>query len=73
MNITNRGVKAIKGNQRGGHILKNTIAPCILLEPFFIDNDKDCEIAFEKFNELAKAIVIAVVNGISMSKKDFFF
>ncbi len=37
----NRGIKSRNEEQRGGHLLKNTHAPCIIVEPFFIDNDEE--------------------------------
>ncbi|WP_294962358.1 N-acetylmuramoyl-L-alanine amidase [Sulfurimonas sp.] len=36
-----RGIKSKDSEDRGGHLLKATNAPCIIVEPFFIDNDDD--------------------------------
>jgi N-acetylmuramoyl-L-alanine amidase len=63
MNLRKRGAKGVNGKERGGYILKNTYAPCVLLEPFFIDNDSDCKIALEKFHNLANSIVAGVVKA----------
>ena len=42
---TDRGIKPIKHGDRGSNILRRTNAPCILIEPFFIDNNRDMELA----------------------------
>lgn len=36
-----RGIKPKSSEDRGGYLLKETDAPCIICEPFFIDNDAD--------------------------------
>ena len=38
-----RGIKPKTSSDRGGHILKKTAMPCILVESFFMDNDKEIE------------------------------
>lgn len=38
---TDRGIKPKTSEDRGGYLLKETHAPCIICEPFFIDNDED--------------------------------
>jgi len=38
---TDRGIKPKTSEDRGGYLLKETNAPCIICEPFFIDNDAD--------------------------------
>jgi len=43
MNNTDRGIKPKHSEDRGGHILKTTNAPCVIAEPFFIDNHKEIE------------------------------
>ena len=37
----NRGIKPKTSEDRGGFLLRYTNAPCIIAEPFFIDNDID--------------------------------
>lgn len=44
----NRGIKAKTSEDRGGYLLKMVQSPIVLVEPFFIDNDKDLESAMEK-------------------------
>jgi N-acetylmuramoyl-L-alanine amidase len=36
-----RGLKACDSEDRGGYLLNMTKAPCIIAEPFFIDNDDE--------------------------------
>lgn len=36
-----RGIKPIYKGDRGANVLRKTKAPCVLLEPCFIDNDAD--------------------------------
>jgi len=36
-----RGIKPRRTEDRGGYLLRYTKAPCIICEPFFIDNDDD--------------------------------
>lgn len=37
----NRGIKPKSSEDRGGYLLKCTNAPCIIVEPFFIDNNDE--------------------------------
>lgn len=39
MDNKDRGLKACDSEDRGGYLLRYTKAPCIISEPFFIDND----------------------------------
>jgi len=59
--LTDRGIKTIYDDDRGAFLLKYVKAPCVILEPFFIDNDNDYSYALEKYDKLVEAIV----NGIS--------
>lgn len=53
----NRGVKLVKKeSDRGGHLLKNTVAPCVILEPFFIDNIEELQNALRRYKELSMSI-----------------
>ncbi len=53
--LKNRGEKPKSAEDRGGYLLKNTIAPCVIAEPFFIDNDNDLNIVQENREALVKA------------------
>lgn len=62
----NRGVKSITGSHkgragdRGGHLVMATHMPCIIVEPFFIDNDGALENAVQKIAMLALAYADAI-------------
>ncbi len=53
LGLFDRGVVAVRDNERGSHLLKYTQAPCVIAEPFFIDNNNDLHRALERFDELA--------------------
>ena len=40
LGFNDRGVKPVDNNDRGAHLLNSTKAPCILIEPFFLDSIK---------------------------------
>ena len=52
-----RGCRAIDSEDKGGYLLKYTKAPCILIEPFFIDNNADLARAIKKEDKLIQAYV----------------
>jgi N-acetylmuramoyl-L-alanine amidase len=58
--IPNRGIKIKKLHDGGGLILHKTKAPCVLLEPFFIDNDTDLELGLKEIENYAIRIVGAL-------------
>ena len=58
--MTDRGLKPIKNRDRGAYLLRKTDAPCVIIEPFFIDNDNDFNVGKEKKDEYAKAIALAI-------------
>jgi len=60
LGLPNRGVKPRFADERGGYQLKYTVAPCVIAEPFFIDNDADLAIAKAKFGALAGAFATAI-------------
>lgn len=43
LGLKDRGIKPKNSEARGGYLLKTTKAPCVIAEPFFIDNDSDFE------------------------------
>jgi len=61
LRIPNRGLKPISKGERGWMILGLTQAPTIITEPFFIDNDRDLEVAQKKRNELLEAYEFAIL------------
>jgi len=58
--LRNRGIQEKTSEDRGGYLLINTKSPCIIVEPFFIDNDNDFEVAESRKKELVIAYVIAI-------------
>lgn len=63
--LPNRGIKIRDRNDRGGLVLHDTNMPCVLLEPFFIDNGKD----FEKGRALARRYALAICAAINEYEK----
>ena len=61
LKLKDRGAKPITSEDCGGYLLKNTQAPCLIAEPFFIDNDDDLTIARNNMHQL----VIAYAKGIA--------
>jgi len=60
LGITNRGIKLINADDRGGYLLSHLTMPCIITEPFFIDNNSDYEVISERYEELVQALVFAI-------------
>ena len=63
---SDRGIKAKTSEDRGGYLLKETHAPCIICEPFFIDNDADfgfAQMMFEK-GEMTVAYCEAINDAV---------
>jgi N-acetylmuramoyl-L-alanine amidase len=65
LGLKNRGIKPKTAEDRGGYLLKNTVAPCVIAEPFFIDNNEDLKTVTDKRNLLVKAYA----NGIEAIAK----
>ncbi len=62
LKLPDRGVKPKTSEDRGGYLLRYTKAPCVIAEPFFIDNDNDLARAQEDLEELAEAYIKAIDN-----------
>jgi len=60
LGLNNRGVKPKHSEDRGGFLLRYTQAPCVIAEPFFIDNDEDLEVATARSHRLAEAYTGAI-------------
>lgn len=56
LRLPNRGIKPIDGSDRGGAQLRGTVAPCVIVEPFFIDSVGDYDTAVERAHTLCRAI-----------------
>jgi len=55
--LPDRGTKPRKEKDRGGHLLRHTKAPCIIVEPFFIDNDREYEIVRDNLDGLVRGYI----------------
>ena len=64
LDLPNRGIKPKVEKDRGGFQLKYIKAPCIISEPFFIDNDTEFEFVESVFEDFVMANVNAL-NEIS--------
>jgi len=64
LGLKDRGAHGLTTEDRGGYLLRYTLKPCIIAEPFFIDNDSDLNIAQQNFNPLCYAYIDAI-NEIS--------
>jgi len=60
LGLKNRGTKPKTAEDRGGNLLKNTDAPCVIAEPFFIDNNDDLKTATDKRDALVKAYATGI-------------
>ena len=62
----NRGTKEKSSEDRGGYLLRYTNAPCIIAEPFFLDNDTEYLNAKDKLHndELAVAYCEAIQKSL---------
>ena len=66
---TNRGIKGAKEGDRAYHSLSQLKRfPCILIEPFFGDNAVDAQLAVNKKQELAEAIIVAFEEWLELLK-----
>jgi len=61
LELPGRGLKPKSSEDRGGYLLRYTEAPCIISEPFFIDNDSDFKQALLNYPDLVKAYANAII------------
>ena len=60
LKLPDRGIKPKTAEDRGGYLLRYTNAPCVIAEPFFIDNDNDLARAQEDMDGLVGAYAAAI-------------
>ena len=60
LKLPDRGVKPKTVEDRGGPLLRSTKAPCLIAEPFFIDNNSDLARGQEDLDALAAAYAAAI-------------
>lgn len=63
LNFKNRDIHGVDSESRGGYVLKYTAMPCILIEPYFMTNNKAVEQRDPK--KLAAAIVKGYIEFLS--------
>lgn len=64
LNERNRGLKAIKKGERGWYFLNKTAMPAVLLEPFFLSNDKSLKLGLTLREQLANVIAGALADHV---------
>ncbi len=69
LKLKDRGIKAKDEGDRGGYLLKYTRAPCIIAEPFFIDNDDDLLTAKALMDKLSLAYAKAIDDAFSFLRR----
>jgi len=60
LKLPNRGIEPRTTEDRGGYLLRYTKAPCVIAEPFFIDNDDDLARTQEDMDGLTAAYAAAI-------------
>jgi len=60
LKLPDRGIIPKNSEDRGGYLLRYTQAPCVIAEPFFIDNDNDLAKAQEDLERLADVYAAAI-------------
>ena len=60
LELKSRGIRKKTDADRGAHLLKFTNAPCVICEPFFIDNDRDLAVGLRRRKRLAAAYAKAI-------------
>jgi N-acetylmuramoyl-L-alanine amidase len=60
LDLRDRGIQPKTSEDRGGHLLRHTNAPCVIAEPFFIDNDQDLARARDDLEGLTEAYATAI-------------
>lgn len=60
LGLNDRGIKARTSEDRGGYLLRYTSMPCVIAEPFFIDNPNDLAHAQSNMKNLADAYVSTI-------------
>lgn len=75
MQNQSRGIKprehnrALKIYERGAYLMKYVKAPCVICEPFFIDNDDELSFALENINKLALAYLRGIEDSLAYLEK----
>lgn len=60
LELKNRGAKPRTSEDRGGFLLRYTRPPCVIVEPFFIDNTSDLYRVQGRYSSLVNAYASAI-------------
>ena len=66
LGIKDRGIKSKTSEDRGGYLLRYTNAPCVITEPFFIDNDDELNIVNQNRDALVQAYASSIIDIAAM-------
>ena len=64
-----RGVKDKDEEDLGGYLLTYTNAPCIITEPFFIDNDTDVNTVLRYYDDFVDAHINSIIEVAEDGKR----
>ena len=65
LKLPDRGIQPLGYTDRGNALVRLTNAPCVILEPFFIDNPKDLATARQNLQGMARGIADSVKDWVS--------
>jgi N-acetylmuramoyl-L-alanine amidase len=65
LGLKDRKVQGKGTEDRGGHLLRYTNMPCVIAEPFFIDNDIEYQTVVSKYDDLVNAYVSAILQYVN--------
>lgn len=60
LEFKDRGILPRKTEDRGGYLLRYTDMPCIIAEPFFIDNNSAYKTVIERYDRLVRAYAYSI-------------
>ena len=60
LEFRNRGILPRKTEDRGGYLLRYTDMPCVIAEPFFIDNNSAYKTVMDRYNKLIQAYAYSI-------------
>jgi N-acetylmuramoyl-L-alanine amidase len=66
LGLANRGIKPKGSEDRGGYLLRYTAAPCVLIEPFFIDNDSDYDTVMNNYEKFLAALEKSLDDSVKL-------
>ncbi len=69
LHLRNRGIKSKHVENLGGYLLRYTNAPCIITEPFFIDNDTDVNMVLRHYDDFVDAHISSIIEVAEDGKR----